>query len=291
MVMITPSDIKGAISLNNRSANSMGQIALSPLTFPEQRNGIWFKPYTIFEKVPLKNGPDVSNVGYGSLVGGESALRQLKKGWYNLYGAYISYNGSHQAFNGNSIYNNGGLIGADTAFYKGNFFSLWTANVGATASEAQTAFGRDNFAILNTGIAEKTGYNIEIFERRLIIQPSLLMSYTFVNTFDYTTSSGVDMNADPLHAIHIEPQIKLIGNCKNYIQPYISVSMVWNIIDDTKFKANDVFLPELSIKPYVQYGIGIQKRWGERVTGFLEAMIRNGGRNGIALLFGLRVSI
>ena len=45
------------------------------------------------------------------------------------------------------------------------------------------------------------------------------------------------------------------------------------------------------MKPDVQYGIGIQKRWGERVTGFLEAMIRNGGRNGIALLFGLRVSI
>lgn len=292
MVMISPPDRpKNSLSLKNKTANSFGQFALSPLSFPEERNGIWFKPYTVFEKVPLKNGPDVSNVGYGSLIGGESGLRRLKKGWYNLYGAYAAYNGSHQAFNGNSIYNNGGLIGIDTAFYKGNFFTLWTANVGANVADANTSFGNDNFAMLNTGIAEKTGYNIETFERRLIIQPSLLMSYTFVNPFNYTAASNVDMNADPLHAIHIEPQIKLIGNFKNYLQPYISVSMVWNIIDDTKFRANDVYLPELSIKPYVQYGLGVQKRWGDRLTGFLEAMIRNGGRNGIALLFGLRISI
>lgn len=292
MVMIAPPDAPAnSMSLLNKTASASGQFVFSPLSFPEQRNGIWFKPYTIFEKVPLKHGPDVSNVSYGTLVGGESGLRELKRGWYNLYGAYAAYNGSHQAFNGNSIYNNGGLIGADTAFYKGKFFSLWTANVGANSAEASTGFGRDNFAMLNTGIAEKTGYNFETFERRLIIQPSLLMSYTFINTFDFTNAANVHMNADPLHAIHIEPQIKLIGNFKNYLQPYLSVSMIWNIIDDTKFQANDVYLPDLSIKPYVQYGVGVQKRWGERLTGFLEAMIRNGGRNGIALQFGLRFSI
>ena len=67
--------------------------------------------------------------------------------------------------------------------------------------------------------------------------------------------------------------------------------MVWNIIGDTKFRANDVYLPELSVKPFVQYGVGVQKRWGDRLTGFLEGMIRNGGRNGIALMFGFRISI
>ena len=291
MVMIYPPDKRNNLSLNNKTASTINQFVFSPLSFPEERNGIWFKPYTIFEKVPLKNGPDVSNVGYGSLFGGESALKPLKKGWHYLYGAYASYNGSHQVFNGNSIYNNGGLIGADAAFYKGKFFSLWTASAGANAAEARTNFGKDDFAMFNTGIAEKTGYNIETFERKLIIQPSLLMSYTFVNTFNYTTSADVHMNSDPLHAIHIEPQIKLIGNFKNYLQPYISVSMIWNIIDDTRFQANDIYLPELSIKPYVQYGLGIQKRWGERLTGFIEAMIRNGGRNGIALGFGLRLSL
>ena len=67
--------------------------------------------------------------------------------------------------------------------------------------------------------------------------------------------------------------------------------MVWNIIDHAKFQADDVYLPNLAIKPFVQYGAGVQKRWGDRVTGFAEAMIRNGGRNGIALQFGFRISI
>ena len=291
MVMIAPPGFKKGYAVENKIAASGNTFGFSPLIMPEENRGFWFKPYTVFERVPLKNGPDVSNVMYGSLFGVESGLNKLKRGWYGLYGGYAAYNGSHQAYQGNDIYNNGGLIGLDAAFYKGNFFTIWTADVGANSAEASTAFGHDNFAMLNTGIAEKTGYNFETFKRKLIIQPSLLMSYTFVNTFNYTTSSAVHMDADPLHAIHIEPQIKLIGNFKNYLQPYISVSMIWNIIDDTKFQANDVYLPYLSVKPYVQYGVGVQKRWGERLTGFFETMIRNGGRNGVALLLGLRFSI
>ncbi len=291
MVMITPPDRRESLQFRNKIASAGGNFAYSPLFMPEQNRGVWFKPYTMFEKVQLRGGQNVSNVAYGSLFGVESGLNELKRGWYSLYGGYASYNGSHQAFSGNSIYNNGGLAGAYGVFYKGGFFSAWTANAGANSAEASTRFGRDNFAMLNAGIAEKTGYNFETFRRRLIIQPSLMMSYTFVNTFNYTTSAGVAMDADPLHAIHIEPQIKLIGNFKNYLQPYISVSMVWNILDDTKFKASDVYIPDLSVKPYVQYGVGVQKRWGDRITGFFETMIRNGGRNGVALQFGIRFSI
>ena len=290
MVMIQPPDVRTGFDTRNKIA-SMSQFAFSPLLMPEDSKGIWFKPYATFENVPLRGGVDVSNVSYGTLIGGESGLKKLKKGWYGIYGAYLSYNGSHQAFDGNSIYNNGGLIGLDGVLYKGGFFSAWTANIGANSAEASSRFGRENFVMLNTGIAEKTGYNWEVFRRKLIIQPSFMMSYNFINTFNYTTDYDLQINAEPLHAIHIEPQLKLIGNFKNYLQPYLSVSMVWNILDNSRFQANDVYLPELSVKPFVQYGAGVQKRWGERLTGFLEAMIRNGGRNGIALMFGLRFSI
>ena len=67
--------------------------------------------------------------------------------------------------------------------------------------------------------------------------------------------------------------------------------MVWNILDDTKVMANDVRLPEMSVKPYVEYGVGVQKRWKDRCTGYLQAMIRNGGRNGIVLTGGFRWAI
>lgn len=291
MVMITPPDTRGSYAAQNKIAASGRTFAFSPFLMPEQRKGVWLKPYSTFENVHLDNGPRVSNVSYGSMFGVESELTKLKKGWYTLYGGYASYNGSHQAFDGNGIYNNGGLLGVDAVFYKGKFFSAWTANVGANSAEASTNMGNDNFSMLNTGIAQKTGYNFETLKRRLIIQPSILTSYTFVNTFNYTAPGGVNINTEPLHALHIEPQIKLIGNFKEYLQPYIAVSMVWNIIDHARFQANDVYLPDLSVKPFVQYGAGIQKRYGDRFTGFLEAMIRNGGRNGIALQLGFRISL
>ena len=291
MVMITPPNKLKSFAFQNKMAASIGQVAFSPLLIPEENKGIWIKPYTTFEKVQLKNGPNVSNVIYGTLLGGESDLKKLKRNWYGLYGAYVSYNGSHQAYQGNSIYSNGGFLGLDAALYKGNFFSAWTINVGANAAEASTIFGQDNFSMLNAGVAQKSGYNWELANNKIIIQPNIMTSYTFINTFSYTTSSNVDINTQPLHALHIEPGIKIIGNFKNYFQPYLSVSVAWNLIDHAKFKANDIYLSDLSIKPYIQYGVGIQKRWGERFTGFIESMIRNGGRNGIALMFGIRISI
>ncbi len=292
--MVTTLDnyTKTAMKFYNKFAytgeNSFGFV--NP-AIPEQNCGIWFKPYTTFENIPLKNGPTVSNVGYGGLIGGESSLRDLKKGWKWLYGQYISYNGSHQAYEGIGIYNNGGLFGGIAAFYKDNFFSLWSANVGANSAKAHTHFDTSNFSMLNTGIAQKTGYNFSFFKKRLIIQPNIMSAYTFVNTFDFTNPSGVHINAKPLNVIHIEPQIKIIGNFKNMLQPYLAVSVAWNIMDNTKFMADDVYLPELSVKPYVKYGAGFQKRIGEKFTGFAQAYVTNGGRNGIGLQCGLRWSL
>lgn len=47
----------------------------------------------------------------------------------------------------------------------------------------------------------------------------------------------------------------------------------------------------MSVDPYFQYGVDLQKRAGERFTGFGQAMVRNGGRNGIALSFGFRLAL
>ena len=67
--------------------------------------------------------------------------------------------------------------------------------------------------------------------------------------------------------------------------------MVWNILNETNFTANDVRLPEMSIKPYIEYGVGLQKNWNDKCSGFLQAMLREGGRNGIALTFGFKWTI
>ncbi|MBD5401613.1 autotransporter outer membrane beta-barrel domain-containing protein, partial [bacterium] len=123
------------------------------------------------------------------------------------------------------------------------------------------------------------------------LQPIMFMSYTFVNTFDYTNAAGVKINASPAHSIQLNPSVRFIANAKNGWQPYASVGMVWNVMNENKVTANAVRLPEMSMKPYVEYGIGIQRNWKDRFTAFGQAMLRHGGRNGVALTAGFRWAI
>ena len=249
---------------------------------------IWVRPYTSFESIPLKNGPKVDTITYGTLVGGDSQIKELRNGWGTVFTGYMGYNGSSQNYSGVSTYQNGGLLGATQTFYKGNFFTALTASVGASAGESHNMYGHENFTTLMAGFANKTGYNFEFKDGKYIIQPTMQLSYSFINTFDYKNSAGVNIESDPLHAIQINPNVRFVTNLKNGWQPYASVGMVWNILDDTKVTANDVRLPDMSVKPYVEYGLGIQKRWKDKFTGFTQAMVRNGGRNGVALTAGFR---
>ena len=264
----------------------------SPLMLKQDLHGFWFKPYASFENIPLKNGPKVSNINYGTLIGYDSEMRTTQYGWDRVYTGYIGYNGASQRYAGVNAYQNGGILGGTVTFYKNNFFNATTVSVGATAGDATNMYGSENYTMLIAGIANKAGYNFEFWDGRMILQPSMMISYTFANTFDYNNAAGVRIESDPLNAIQLAPGIKLIGNTKNGWQPYLAVNMVWNLLDSAKVTANDVRLPEMSIRPYVQYGIGVQKNFKEdRITGYGQAMIHNGGRNGVSLTAGIRWNV
>ena len=274
-------------TLSNQYAITEPQSMKYKNDYPKM-GGIWYQPYAIFENVGLSNGPRVDVQSYGTLVGGDSQYKQLKRGWGTVTTPYIGYNGSSQSYSGVSTTTNGGILGLTQTFYHGNLFTALTVNAGASNGESNTMYGSENFTALMAGVGSKTGYNFEFNNGKFIIQPSMLMAYTYVNTFDYTNSAGVKISSDPLHSIQLHPTIKFMGNVGNGWQPYVSVSMVWNILNDTKFTANNVRLPEMSIKPYVEYGVGLQKCWHDKFTGFIQAMLRNGGRNGVALTFGFK---
>lgn len=284
MYMLKPSTIR----LTEQKAN---QYALSETLGVEYNSnemnskGMWYRPYASYDSVGLKNGPKVDNFSYGSFIGGDTEMFKTKHGFYGVVSPYIAYQGAHQSYSGNSIYQNGGTLGATATFYKGNFFTGLTAGVGMNISEASTMYGNENFPMLMAGIANKTGYNFEFKNGRYIIQPNLMLSYTFVNAFDYTNGAGVKINSDPLHAIQVAPNVRFIMNTQNGWQPYAAFGMHWNIMDDTNVTANTTSLPELSIKPYFSYGLGIQRVFKDRFTAYAQIMLRNGGRNGIAASF------
>ena len=256
---------------------------------PEHNNKAgWFKPYVTFENMNLKQGPKVDAITYGSLVGFDTDFRELKHGWHSVGTGYIGYNGSQLNYSGVDTTMNGGLVGYTETFYKKNFWSALTLSAGASVGESRTMYGKEDFTSLMAGVGSKTGYNFEFKEGKYILQPIMFLSYSFVNTFDYTNAAGVKIKPSPAHSIQLNPSVRFVANTKNGWQPYASVGMVWNLMNENKVTANNVRLPEMGMKPYVEYGIGLQRNWKDKFTAYGQAMIRNGGRNGIALSGGMR---
>ncbi len=288
MRMLNPSSVRLGQKQANRYAITEEADGVTYNVNETNSNGMWGRPFAAYDSVGLSNGPKVDNMSYGTFIGGDSAVHQFKNGGEGVLSAHVSYLGSHQSFNGNSIYQNGGNLGLTGTYYKGNFFSGLTVNAGASVADASTRYGSEDFPMLMAGVANKTGYNFEFKDGRFIIQPSLLLSYTFVNTFDYTNAAGVSINGDPLHALQISPNVRFALNTKNGWQPYLTAGMNWNIMNDSQFTANMATLPDLSMKPYVQYGLGIQKTINDNFTAYGQVLLRHGGRNGIAANAGLR---
>ena len=293
MTMLMTREQRQALKMYNKYAyngDGFGSVATSSGAIPEERAGVWARPYSSFENVHLKNGPKVSNVMYGTFFGGDSSIKEFKNGFDGIFSAYVGYNGSHQVFNRNSLWQNGGTLGLTGTLYKGNWFGGWTIATGLSGVDVNTMYGSEDFGMWSIGTALKTGYNWELLNNKFIIQPHMMVSYSLVDTFNYTNAAGLKISSDPLNAVQLAPGLRFIGNLKDGWQPYLGLDFMWNIMDKTKFDAMETSLPQLSVKPYIQYGVGVQKRWGERSTGYAQAMFRNIGRNGVILSFGYRAS-
>ena len=273
---------------NSTPASTDFNTNLSGLNYSEVNKGLWLKPYAVFERIPLKNGPEVDSISYGSVVGYDSNFKELRKGWYGVTTGYLGYNGAHLSYDDVTTTMNGGILGGTQTWYKGNFWTALTLMGGASVSESDTMYGHEENTSIMAGIGSKSGYNFELASGKLILQPIWFMNYSFMKTFDYTNAAGLKIDSAPLHTIQLNPSFRVIGNLKHGWQPYASVGMVWNLMNTTNVHAAGVKLPEMSVRPYVEYGLGIQKQVGDRFTGFTQAMVRNGGRNGVALTFGFR---
>ena len=163
------------------SGNKYAILSDGTMAYNDTKNReIWFHLFATFESIPLKNGPKVNTTTYGSLAGGNSELRQLHNGWSTVTTVFTGYSGSSQNYAGVSTYQNGGLLGATQTWYKGNFYTALTATAGANVGESHTMYGSEDFTSLLGAIASKSGYNFDFADGKFTVQPSMLMSYSFI---------------------------------------------------------------------------------------------------------------
>ena len=281
----------------NRSNNSKQLIRSTdhnnnrtPFVNKLRQEAIWAQPYGGKEDINLDNGPKVEVKSHGILAGADSNVKDISTNWSTATTFYAGYNGTHQRYNGIKIQQGGGVAGLTQSFYNHNFFTALTATAGFNRNKVKTMYGNEYFNSYVTGMASKTGYNLEFMHGKYIIQPTMQLAYSYIHTSKYKNKADVNISSDNLETIQIHPEIKFIANLPEF-QPYASIGYVYNITDSTDFKANRIELPEMSVKPYMEYGLGFQKTWEKDLYGFMETTIKTGGREGIDFTIGIRGSL
>jgi len=255
------------------------------------KGNFWVRPYSSYGDVNYSNIASVDEFTYGTYAGVDSAVKELCEKWSMIYSAYAGYNGSEQKFDGVKVKQNGAIVGVSALLYKGNFWTSVTMNVGALSADAKTMYGDENFDMLTSGVAMKTGYNVELQDGDYILQPNVQFSYSYVNTEDHTNASGVAIKSDNLHAFQIAPGLRLISNLSQEWQPYLDLRMVWNLNDESSFTADGHALPDLSLDPYIEYGAGLQWHYSDNMRFNGAVMLRSGGRRGGSLNLGMSWSM
>ena len=243
------------ISQANVYREALGNAAMLPVSPAGMASGdvmagrAWMRPFMSDEEVSLDNGPKVDNRVWGMLVGLDSRKVYFDNCWDGVFSGYVGTTGSRQKYDGVRINQKAAVLGASAMFKRGEFWTGLTANVMYGDGKAHTRFGTDDFHNLSTGFALKAGRNFYLGDG-FTLQPSFMGSYTYV------------------------------------WMPYIGYSYYWNLVDDSKVKANNVVLPEISVKPYSEYALGVIKEW-DVVDSYFQLVYRNGGREGIDLQAGV----
>jgi hypothetical protein len=221
--------------------------------------GVWARPYGYRSKVDFDNGPNVTTNGWGVYGGFDTQMFDTGAGWMHNFSIYMGYNNALAKYNDVRVEQQGGVGGISLGLYKDRFFTFLTVNAGGMHNKGKGSHGRESFNLQTMGTAARIGYDIP-FKCKHHIQPILNASFTYINTENYTNAAGVYMRSKRFTPVQIAPELRYIGDIKYNVQVNANVMGVWTLNGRTQFDAGDTALPRLSVDPYIQYGVGIQKK-------------------------------
>lgn len=276
------------LSENKANVYASDNPLFAPYQYSKKDGSLWYKAYGNLERLQLTQNINTQNNMWGSLVGADFPLVELKNGWSMLPTAYIGYTGAYQTYSGVNMYQNGGQGGVMGTFYKGDFITSLLANVGGYGNDMSVNGTRDTTGNWFAGVASKSAYNIKL-PKDFILQPTMLFSYNSFGSQNWSSSFGsVDMTTNMLNGLNIAPGLNLILNKKTW-SIYATTQLMFNVMNGVSGTVGDVTLPSVKMgSTYFQYGIGLTKRVKDRLSLYGQIMFSNGVRTGVGFQGGLQ---
>lgn len=273
---------------NGQYANQYASVnpLFAPYQYTKEEGGLWYKAYVDFETLTMTRNLSVHNTAYGSLVGADFPMMDLKHGWKFIPTAYVGYNGANQSFNNVSMYQNGGQGGLVGTWMKNDFIGSMTAYAGGYSNEMSVAGTTDKTGNWFAGTAAKLAYNFHV-SKCFTIQPTAFISYNIFGKQHWNSDYGViGMNSGLLNGINVAPGVNFIYSRKTW-SVYTTLQYMYNINDRVNGGAGNIDLQSVSMRHgYIQYGIGATKTWKDRLNSYAQVVIRNGGRTGVGFQLG-----
>ncbi len=253
----------------------------------------WAKAFGSKDSVELKHSYNSIDTQFYGVVGGVDSRTFIYDNGINaVYGIYAAYMGSNQKQNSVKVTQDGGYLGVSADLTRNGVFSRFTAHGGYIANEAKTAWGNDKFDIWTASVSNKTAYEIDF--GKYTLKPALYASYMYINTENYTSKAGAKLKNHTKNVFEVTPEVKLAKDFGTGLEGYAKVAYTWNFYQGGKVTADDVLLPKMSVKPYVEYGVGLEKDWSEEewnpkdITSYAEINRHDGGRTGWDINAGLK---
>lgn len=259
----------------------------APYQYDKQGGNLWYKAYGNLERLQLSQNINTQNNMWGSLIGADFPLVNLKNGWKLLPTAYVGYTGAYQTYNGVDMYQNGGQGGIMGTFYKGNFIESLLANVGGYGNDMYVNGTRDTTGNWFAGVASKSAYNISL-PKDFILQPNFLVSYNAFGNQNWNSGFGnTSMLTNMLNGLNVAPGLNLILN-KDTWSVYATTQLMFNVMNGVSGSINNIDLPQVKMgTAYFSYGLGFTKRFKDRLSVYGQVLFSNGVRTGVGFQGGL----